>query len=184
MARSGAAVLALDHVIKDTGDRGRYPIGAQHTLSGVDGGAYRLEVVVRFRKDHVGSSRLKVAKDRPGHVRPHTSTYDRIAVFVLDSTDPARTVAELVPPETPGTPKPDADVDPEVAEAASRHLEAVGKKLSVATVRTALKKRGATVSENLEWLFINDYVTRHDQGKGKPKLYAHKAPYRAEAEGE
>lgn len=69
IARQGPAVIIIDHVEKDKERRGRWAIGAQHKLAGVDGVSYGLEVVKPVVRDGDGLVRLVVAKDRPGHVR-------------------------------------------------------------------------------------------------------------------
>jgi KaiC/GvpD/RAD55 family RecA-like ATPase len=70
LARSGAAVVQIDHVVKDHEQRGRHAIGAQHKLSGIDV-AYAIEVVKPFGRGLDGVASITVTKDRPGHVRPH-----------------------------------------------------------------------------------------------------------------
>ena len=68
---TGAAVLSLDHVTKDRESRGRYAIGGVHKLNGLSGAAFTLESVHRFGVGMAGKSRLYIAKDRPGQLRPH-----------------------------------------------------------------------------------------------------------------
>jgi AAA domain len=70
LAKMGAAVILVDHVAKDTTGRGRFAIGAQHKLAGIDGAAYSIEVVKPFGRGLSGLARLTVTKDRPGFVRP------------------------------------------------------------------------------------------------------------------
>jgi hypothetical protein len=68
----GAAVVILDHVTKSTEGRGRWAIGSERKISGLDGAAYNFDVLVPFGRGKEGKIRLTVAKDRPGHVRQHT----------------------------------------------------------------------------------------------------------------
>lgn len=75
LARNGAAVLILDHVVKDKDTRGRWGIGGQHKLAGIDGGSYTLEIVTPFAIGKPGSSRLIINKDRHGQVRCHATTH-------------------------------------------------------------------------------------------------------------
>ena len=70
VTRSGAACLLIDHVTKDRESRDRFAIGAQHKLAGIDV-AYGLQVVEPFGRGRAGLVKVKVAKDRPGHVRQH-----------------------------------------------------------------------------------------------------------------
>ncbi len=58
-----AAVDVIDHVTKDRETRGRWPIGAQHKLGGVDLGL-SVEVVKPFSRGQTGLARLHVRKDR------------------------------------------------------------------------------------------------------------------------
>lgn len=69
IARHGAAVVLIDHVTKDKEGRGRFALGAQHKLAGIDGAAYTLEVTQPFGIGRDGTARINVTKDRPGHVR-------------------------------------------------------------------------------------------------------------------
>jgi 5S rRNA maturation endonuclease (ribonuclease M5) len=65
---AGSAVALIDHVAKDREARGRFAIGAQHKLAGVDV-AYSVEVVKPFGRGQRGHVKLHVKKDRPGYVR-------------------------------------------------------------------------------------------------------------------
>lgn len=102
IAARGPAVLQLDHVVKDTESRGRWATGSQHKLSGLDGSAFVVEPVHRFGRGMHGRSRVLLAKDRHGAVRPHqVSTKggrDWIADLVVDAREPAAVFAELVAP--------------------------------------------------------------------------------------
>jgi hypothetical protein len=98
-ARAGAAVLLVDHVVKDKEARGRYSIGGQHKLAGIDV-AYSLEVVEPFARERTGLVTVKVRKDRPGFVRTYADG-DLIARMRLTS-DPETGDVEVVldpPPE-------------------------------------------------------------------------------------
>jgi hypothetical protein len=69
IAHMGPAVGIIDHVAKDNDQRGRWSIGAQHKLAGVDGAAYGLEVIRPIVRGRDGLVKVTVNKDRPGHVR-------------------------------------------------------------------------------------------------------------------
>lgn len=104
IADHGPAVVMIDHVVKDPQNRGRYALGAQHKLAGIDGAAYSVKAVQRFGRTKRGVAHIAVQKDRAGHVREHARG-DHIADFILDDTGrdshPAgpRTMATLEPPE-------------------------------------------------------------------------------------
>lgn len=68
-----ASVVVIDHVTKSRDDRGRYAIGAQHKLAGLDGVAYTISTVRPLYRAVgeivTGVARIEVNKDRPGVVR-------------------------------------------------------------------------------------------------------------------
>lgn len=100
-ARAGAAVVLIDHVTKDRESRGRYAIGGQHKLAGVDV-AYSLHVVRPFGRGREGLVRLKVEKDRPGHVRAHQDDKGVIAMVELTSRPDGSVSVSLEPPSEAG----------------------------------------------------------------------------------
>ena len=61
------AVVIVDHTPQ--GDHGRQ-IGSQHKKSAIDGVSYTAKPIAPFVKGGAGSLQLKVAKDKPGGVRP------------------------------------------------------------------------------------------------------------------
>lgn len=69
LAARGAAVLLIDHVVKDREARGRYAAGSQRKLAGVQV-AFGAEVVTPFDRRRAGAVRLVIHKDRSGSVRP------------------------------------------------------------------------------------------------------------------
>jgi hypothetical protein len=64
---SAPAVVIVDHTPQDKGERA---IGSQHKKAAIDGVSYTAEPVNPFVKGGRGQLRLKVAKDKPGGVRP------------------------------------------------------------------------------------------------------------------
>ena len=96
-ARTGAAVVLIDHVTKDAGSRGRFAIGGQAKMAGLTGAAYTVEVTAPLGRGMRGEVFLRIAKDRPGGVRPHCGSFSRkdrtqeAARIIVDSTvDPPR----------------------------------------------------------------------------------------------
>lgn len=68
LTRTGAAVVMLDHVVKNKEDQGRWARGSGAKLAVVDGASYMLKVVSPFSRTRSGSVKLVIAKDRPGGV--------------------------------------------------------------------------------------------------------------------
>lgn len=121
LAALGPAVVLIDHVTKSADSRGRYAIGAQHKLAGLDGAAYTLDLVQPFGHGRKGLARIDVAKDRPGRVREHASGGKHIAELHLTSEADGSVFAELRAPDgtaSAGTFRPTV-----LMERVSRHLE-------------------------------------------------------------
>ena len=72
---TGAAVVLIDHVVKDRTTRNRWAIGGQTKMAGLTGASYSLEVHQALGRGMRGELRLRVGKDRPGRVRPHCGPY-------------------------------------------------------------------------------------------------------------
>lgn len=83
--RTGAAVTLLDHVTKSREGRGRWAIGSERKLSGIDGAAIAFDVLEPFGRGRTGRVRLSVSKDRPGHVRAYQQAGGTVAVMELRS---------------------------------------------------------------------------------------------------
>lgn len=97
IARTGAAVLLLDHVVKDKDQRNNHAIGGQHKKAGITGAAYGLEVIKPFGRGLHGQARLVVQKDRGGHVRPAAQGGRLAGVFHLNSTATSCTAIIVAP---------------------------------------------------------------------------------------
>jgi hypothetical protein len=69
--RAGAAVLSLDHVVKDPERRARTALGSIHKVNGLSGSLILLENVEPFGRGQRGRSRVFITKDRPGFLRRH-----------------------------------------------------------------------------------------------------------------
>lgn len=85
IAKSGPAVVLIDHVTKSNGD-GTFALGSQHKKSGVDGTSLlaKREGDSEFAKGKHGRSSLKIAKDKNGAVR-EMGVKEYIGTFHLDS---------------------------------------------------------------------------------------------------
>lgn len=85
IARTGAAVVTLDHVSKSHDEGGkRFALGSQHKTSGITGAAYLFEPLHSFHRatpdnpEVHGAISIKVSKDRPGHVRAGADGYEKL----------------------------------------------------------------------------------------------------------
>jgi hypothetical protein len=99
LAAAGAAVLLIDHVVKSKEARGRYALGAQHKLAGI-AAAYSTDVIKSPSRTDAGLIKLKVEKDRHGHVRAHAGVI--ALAHIIPSDDGARVAVTLEPPSAIG----------------------------------------------------------------------------------
>ena len=169
--RAGAAVLEVDHVVKDKENRGRYAIGAQHKLAGVDV-AYRLDVIHPFGREREGLVKVTVTKDRPGYVRQHSADGERTALLRLASTDGTVT-ATLARAEDHGdTFKPTG-----LMERVSKLIEA-DPGLTRNAIRSTVKGRATYVDLALELLVSEGFV--RVERDGQANRHHHLKPYHEE----
>ncbi len=94
----GAAVIVIDHVLKDRERRVRGPIGAQHKLAGVDVGIAVERVSPFAPGGHRGRSMLVIDKDRHGQLRGMAKDAKHLGDLVLTSQpDSDRIEFQVVP---------------------------------------------------------------------------------------
>lgn len=145
-AKLGPAVLVLDHVVKDSDNRGRWASGSGHKLAGLDGVAYTLEAVQPGGVGMTGRSRLYVSKDRHGQVRPHSvptvGGKHWLADLVVDSTGPFVDIA-LHPPAVHDGPFIPTVVMTKVSEA----LAAAGRPLTKSEIEDRVTGRAQIVRQ-------------------------------------
>lgn len=65
---TGAAVVILDHVVKNAENRGRYAAGSERKLTGADV-AVGFTLVEHYGRGRTGKARLLVHKDRPAQLK-------------------------------------------------------------------------------------------------------------------
>lgn len=98
LAKTGAAVVYVDHVPKAKESRGKGGIGAQAKRAMTTGCALTVEVVAPFGRGMTGKLRLTVDKDRPGKVRAISAAAKYAGEAILTSqADGAVTVSITAP---------------------------------------------------------------------------------------
>ncbi len=160
-ARAAAATLSLDHVVKDKEQRGRYAIGGQHKLAGVDV-AYSMRVVQPFGRGREGIVTIKVEKDRPGGVREHANGEHVVATLRATSHDDGRVSLSLEPPENA------SDVSwgfrpTLVMDRVSRFVEGAPS-ASQADIEANVQGRSAVVRKAIQVLVDEEYLRREREG--------------------
>jgi hypothetical protein len=169
---TGAAVVLIDHVTKDPESRGRWAIGGQAKMAGIDGAAYTVEVSEVPTPGGRGVLSLRIGKDRPGQVRRHCGHFrksDRTqgaARIVVDSTGPV-TVLTVDPwPETGATDDGAGFRPTGIMEKVSKTLEMAGSPLSLRDLREMVGGRAEHVGTAVQLLAADGYVTRSAGARG------------------
>jgi hypothetical protein len=183
LADTGPAVLQIDHVIKNPEARGRYAIGGQHKLAGIDGCAYKIAVTEPFGRGKRGHARLTLDKDREGHVRALALGLT-VATLTIDSRpterhNGSRVRAYLDPPTT--------DVGPDGAfrptglmERVSRYVE-LNPGSTQNTIEDTVRGNGKHLRDAVRALISEGYF-RTAPGARNSVLHYCDAPFREDEE--
>lgn len=173
LARQGPAVIIIDHVEKDRERRGRWAIGAQHKLAGLDGVSYGLEVVRPVVRDGDGLVRVVVNKDRIGHVR---SLAVRNTVAEMATVACAGLLTLTV--TTPGGRPVDSDWRPtDLMERISRWLE-INPDSSGRTITDTIPGKATWKREAIRYLVADGHATAAEGAK-RGIYYRIVKPYRS-----
>jgi hypothetical protein len=167
--------LLIDHVPKDTKFRGRYPIGSERKLSGIDGAAYTAQTREPFGRGRTAKVQHAVTKDRPGFVRQHEGPGYVIAIFEARSMDNGKIGASLLPVDQ-------ASDDGSVhltgyMERVSKVLEAASGPLRASEVRDLAHVKNLYIRPVLQDLVQGGYARTTSGLRGNSTLYLHIKPY-------
>lgn len=187
--RTGAAVVCVDHVIKNGGGGGRFAIGAQAKQAGVDGAVYTVEPLKPMGRGLCGEVMLRIGKDRPGAVRPHCGAYrekDRTqeAARIIFDSDPETYDLTV----TVQTPEGASTADQEtggmkrrtwIMEQVSKLAEGFPDGITIKQTRDSAGCRHEFVRDALKVLKIEGYVETRPHGTNSyyPRWFSIK-PYR------
>lgn len=188
---TGAAVVLIDHVAKDTENRGRFAIGAQAKMSQLTGAAYTVEPdQTAPTVGGVGYVILRVGKDRPGDVRRASGprrgrdrTQEAARIRVDDTG--ARTVVTVEPPvvdpfaagQVDGV-----DVPAVLMESISRLLADTPEGLSGRAIEGSVTGKGERVRAALELLEARGFTRTEKRGRGQ--AHFHVKPFIKDAESD
>ncbi len=172
LARTGAAVVLVDHVTKSQEGRGRWAIGSERKLSGLDGAAYTLESLRPFGRGKTGLVKVTVAKDRCGHVRQHAGAGGVIAVAELKSwPDDGVTVTFEAPESSEGATFRPTHIMTKLSEAI---IETPG--LSTRALHACVTGKTETKTLALELLVTDGYAEARPGARGA-RLYHSLKPF-------
>lgn len=177
IARTGAAVVMLDHVVKDREQQGRWARGSSAKLAAVDGASYQVKIATPFSRHRAGVVKMIVAKDRPGGIG---AIGDVAAVATIEPhAGGARVVVTLDPNEVDVAPT-DTWKPTVLMEKVSRALEDSTVELTASTLKTLVhSEKPKLVTEAIARLLAEGWIV---EGHGKPKKLRIVTPYRRDAE--
>lgn len=178
LERTGAAVVLIDHVVKNPRERVRGGRGAGHKLAGITV-SYGLEVAQPFGRGKTGRARLVLEKDRGGWLRSLGGGQRRptLATFELvSSEDGSSLVGRLVAGAAGGS---DADEFRPTGymERVSRALEESSLPLSVRQLRSLVKGGNAYIDVALTALIHEGFVSTESGPRGAT-LHRSARPFR------
>lgn len=165
IARHGPAVAIIDHVAKASEQRGRWSIGAQHKLGGIDGASYSLEVAKPVVRGRDGLVRVVVNKDRPGYVR--RATTGKVVAEMRTTSDDHTLTVELAATNRADPHHPDGTVfrPTGLMERISRWLE-MNPDATGRAARQAVRGKEAWKVEALRALTVDGHAVATDGHRG------------------
>ncbi len=166
LARTGAAVVTVDHVPKNKEQRGKGGIGAQAKRAMVTGAAIGVEVTQEFGRGMTGRMRLSVDKDRPGRVRAVSAGARNAGTAVLTShADGTVTVVinapDLRPADERGPFRPT-----HLMEAVSNFLESIEGGASGAAIEKGVGGKAEFIRIAIEILVQEQHIVRTAGARG------------------
>lgn len=171
IADLGPSVLQIDHVVKNSDNRGRYAIGGQHKLAGITGVAYKMVTTRSFGKGAKGLAKLVVDKDKHGDVGPNGIT---AADLHLDATNPDGTLYAWL--DTPGTDiAEDGHFRPTILMARVSKQLLVAPGASLNDIKKAVRGKNEAIADAVTALVLEGYVRTEEGARGGSRHYLEKA---------
>lgn len=178
LARTGAAVITIDHVAKNKETRGKGGIGAQAKRAMVTGCSISVEVVAPFGRGQSGRLRLTVDKDRGGHVRGIAQFGKNLGTAVMESDATGASVTVVIEPPDERPTEQRAPFRPTgVMASISRLLSTTEGDLSGKQIEESISGRASVIRAALDCLVNEGFVTRHP-GPRNAVLHRHTRTYR------
>ena len=167
----GAAVLVIDHVVKDGDRRGRFSIGSERKLAVAEVHA-GFEVAVPFGRGRTGVVRLVTHKDRPGFLpRP---TLGEVEL----RSDPATGAIEwTIRPAQPAGVEPVEFRPTKLMERVSRYLERQAGRTPRGTIEKNVRGSTEWVRRALD-LLVQEGYAEEQKGARDARLYTSHHPFR------
>lgn len=172
LARTGAAVVMIDHVVKDREQQGRWARGSGAKLGIVDGATYHLKVQTPFSRTKAGKVRMVIAKDRPGGVGALNET---AAVFTITPHANGERVVIDIDPYTAELHTGDAWKPTHIMARVSAIIAESDVPLTATGIKAMMPhSKPSLVQQAITRLDAEGYITK---GNGKTKTYSTARPY-------
>ena len=171
MDETGAAVVMIDHVVKDGPNRGRFAIGAQAKMSQLSGAAYTVLITEAIGRGMKGEITLHIGKDRPGQIRPYAGKMDKnqmqeVARVTVDDTG-RHTVITINPQGTTLTDPFSMTNDMAEMETIAQILKGYPKGLGIRQIMGELRKQDAGMNQGRLQTCLDDMVASGQLIKGE-----------------
>lgn len=181
--RTGAAVVLIDHVVKNKTQQGRHAIGGQAKMAALTGAAYTVEILQPLGVGMRGAVGLRVGKDRPGQVRNQCGAFrkgdrtQQAARVVIDSTGEQTTVT-VEPWESHGPQEATGGAfrPTHLMQRVSRAMEAAAEPMTKTTAVAAAGGNKATALLAFDILVQEGYLAALPERRRYP-LYVSVKPY-------
>lgn len=176
----GACVITIDHLPKGQDARSSgYAIGGIAKKRAIDGIYLSCEAIDPAAPGQTGKIRLSIEKDRHGQVRAH-ATGKIAGDFILDSTDPAKTITTIQQPATAqdGKIKPTATMRAVANYLISSPGWTATSRNSIHTALTASTNyKRHTIDRAIDQLATEGYITIEPTIPGRPSTVKLTKPY-------
>jgi AAA domain len=169
---SGAAVVLIDHLPKDANKRGRFSIGSERKVGSADV-HLGFTVAQPFGRGRSALLRLRVHKDRPGHLhRPHLAEIKLVSDSITGEVTWEIRRASNAPPGTTTTFERAV-----LMERVSLFLEEQSEPISRSTIEAEVKGSGPELREAIDALVAAGYAQETD-GPNRARLTESLRPFR------
>ena len=173
IARTGAAVLMIDHLKKDDEGGGKAHRGTGAKLGAIDGAAFLLKAVTGFSRKRAGASKITITKDRPGGVGAAMET---VGVMKVEPHGDGARVIVTIEPDV-GKLANEAPWKPTVImRKVSEELARSGQPMMASTIRSIVHvEKPALLTEAIARLEQEGFIRRTKLGRSV--AYSHHRPY-------
>lgn len=160
--KRGATTVTLDHVVKNSDNRGRYAIGSERKLGGVDV-HLGLEAKTQLHRGGSGIVRITVHKDRPGHLRGN------VPELQLHSDPATHQISWTLAPHTAPTGSADGWRPTLLMDRVLEHFSRDPEPISRSALANAVRGKREYVLQAIDFL-IADQKLVEDGRKVVPKV--------------